>query len=106
MNVLNSHQLPETSQINPFTFEEEYKKASADGDPVLVIVMSSELSGTYQSAVTAALYMTVILLSLKRSRSTAPSEPMPVPERLLQLFSGHDIRLEKYRDFYYDAFRM
>lgn len=52
--LIENDTLPKTSQINPFTFEEEYKKASADGDPVLVIVMSSELSGTYQSAVTAA----------------------------------------------------
>lgn len=45
---------PKTSQINEFRFEEEFKKASADGSDVICITMSSKLSATHQSAVSAA----------------------------------------------------
>ena len=46
--------LPQTSQITPYRFEEAFKKATAEGDEVLAVLLSSKLSGTYQSAVTAA----------------------------------------------------
>lgn len=46
--------LPITSQVTPTAFEEEYQKAKDAGDQVFVITMSSELSGTYQSACIAA----------------------------------------------------
>lgn len=48
-----SKTLPHTSQVNPFTFEEEYKKILAAGDEGIVVTISGELSGTYRSAVTA-----------------------------------------------------
>ncbi len=47
-------QLPKTSQINPFRFEEEFEKVVAAGDDLVVITISSKLSGTYQSACEAA----------------------------------------------------
>lgn len=47
-------ELPKTSQINPFRFEEEFEKLTANGDQVVVITLSSKLSGTYQSAVEAS----------------------------------------------------
>jgi DegV family protein with EDD domain len=49
-----SQSLPTTSQINPAEFEEVYEKIINDGDEVLCILLASELSGTYQSAVIAA----------------------------------------------------
>ena len=45
---------PHTSQINIYTFEEEFEKVQEAGDTAIVILMSSKLSGTYQNAVVAA----------------------------------------------------
>ena len=46
--------LPTTSQATPFAFSEVYQKAVDRGEDVVVITISSLLSGTYQSAVIAA----------------------------------------------------
>ena len=54
-NILtNSKELPKTSQINPFRFEEEFEKMTANGDEVICITLSSKLSGTSASAKNAA----------------------------------------------------
>ena len=47
-------ELPKTSQINPFRYEEEFEKATKDGDEAIVITLSSKLSGTYLSACQAS----------------------------------------------------
>ena len=52
--LIESDVLPKTSQINSFIFEEEYEKALSDGDQLIVITISSKLSATNASAVTAA----------------------------------------------------
>ena len=52
--LIESDVLPATSQIAPYNFEQEYKKAKAAGEQVVVITMSGKLSGTYQSACIAA----------------------------------------------------
>ena len=52
--LIESKALPKTSQITPFRFEEEMGKLTANGDEVLVITLSSKLSGTYAAAVQAA----------------------------------------------------
>ena len=52
--LVESDELPTTSQIAPYRFEEEIKKAKDKGEDVLIITISSELSGTYQSACIAA----------------------------------------------------
>lgn len=52
--LIESDDLPKTSQINAFRFEEEFKKHVDNGDEVVVITISSKLSGTYQSALQAA----------------------------------------------------
>jgi DegV family protein with EDD domain len=44
---------PTTSQPTPTEFEEAFRKASADGDSVVCTCMSSEMSGTWQSAMQA-----------------------------------------------------
>lgn len=46
--------LPKTSQINAYRFEEAFEKCTANGDEVIVITLSSKLSGMYASAVSAA----------------------------------------------------
>lgn len=52
--LVESDELPHTSQATPFVFEEAYKRAVANGDDAVVITMSAKLSGTWQSAVVAA----------------------------------------------------
>ena len=46
--------LPTTSQATPYAFSAAFGQAVADGEEVVAIVVSSALSGTYQSAVIAA----------------------------------------------------
>ena len=52
--LIESSELPHTSQINSYTFEQEFEKIHEAGDSAVVILMSSKLSGTYQNAVIAA----------------------------------------------------
>ena len=47
-------ELPKTSQINPFRFEEAFEEATKNGDEVICIVLSSAISGTYSNALQAA----------------------------------------------------
>lgn len=47
-------EFPKTSQPTPMAFMEAYKKVIDNGDEAVVIVISSKLSGTYQSAKIAA----------------------------------------------------
>ena len=42
--------LPTTAQITPVRFEETFKKYLNDGYKIVVLTLSSEMSGTYQSA--------------------------------------------------------
>lgn len=52
--LMASEVLPTTSQITPAEFADAYESLTANGDSVVVITISSRLSGTYQSAVIAA----------------------------------------------------
>lgn len=52
--LIESDELPKTSQATPFTYHEALAPICAAGDEAVVITLSSKLSGTYQSAVTAA----------------------------------------------------
>lgn len=52
--LIESNELPKTSQVNPYRFEEEFEKLTANGDEVVVITISSKLSGTYRSACEAS----------------------------------------------------
>lgn len=53
--LVASEVLPTTSQPTPDAFAQAYKAAVAAGDQVVVITISSQLSGTYQSASIAAM---------------------------------------------------
>ena len=52
--LIESDTLPTTTLVSPTAFEKEYEKAAAEGEKVIVITISSKLSGTYQSAVAAS----------------------------------------------------
>ena len=52
--LIESDELPKTSQITAYRFEKEYKRLTANGDELVVIVISSKLSATYESAKSAA----------------------------------------------------
>lgn len=52
--LIESDELPRTSQLPPFEFEEAYRKATESGDTAIVITLAGKLSGTYQSACMAA----------------------------------------------------
>ena len=48
------HKLPSTSQPSPEAFEKAFQDAKDAGDEVIAILLSSKISGTYQSAQIAA----------------------------------------------------
>ena len=52
--LIESSELPTTSQIPPFQFAEAIRQALSEGKEVIVITLSAKLSGTYQSACIAA----------------------------------------------------
>lgn len=52
--LIESAELPKTSQITPYRFEEAFEEIVAKGDDGVVITISSKLSGTYESAKKAA----------------------------------------------------
>ena len=52
--LIESDTLPKTSQVTPYRFEEAFKKHTANGDELIVITISSKLSGTYEGAKQAA----------------------------------------------------
>lgn len=52
--LVNSEQLPTTSQPTPAAFEDAYREAVEAGHEVVCITIASKLSGTYQSATIAA----------------------------------------------------
>lgn len=52
--LIESTDLPQTSQINEYAWEESFKELTADGSDVIAITISSKLSGTYSCAVKAA----------------------------------------------------
>ena len=46
----NSERIPRTSQPSPADFEAVYKRVGEDGDTIISLHISAQLSGTYQSA--------------------------------------------------------
>ena len=52
--LIESDELPATSQLTPFTYSNIFEQVISSGDTAIVITLSSRLSGTYQSAVIAA----------------------------------------------------
>lgn len=52
--LIESDELPTTSQLTPYQYEEPFQAALDAGNEVLCITLSSKLSGCYQSAMMAA----------------------------------------------------
>ncbi|WP_293673910.1 DegV family protein [uncultured Parolsenella sp.] len=52
--LVEGDELPMTGQVNPYAFEEAISEARNAGEEVVVITLSSKLSGTNGSALTAA----------------------------------------------------
>ena len=52
--LVETDELPKTSQITPYRYEEEFRKAVSEGDKVICCCLSSGVSGSYQSACLAA----------------------------------------------------
>ena len=52
--LVESDELPTTSQASPAAFEREYASAAQAGDSAVVLTISAQLSGTHQSACIAA----------------------------------------------------
>lgn len=52
--LIESAELPQTSQINEYSWEKRFGQLTADGSEVIAITISSKLSGTYSCAVKAA----------------------------------------------------
>ncbi len=52
--LIECDELPQTSQINEYRFDECFERLTSDGDEVIAIVISSKLSGTYDCACRAA----------------------------------------------------
>lgn len=51
--LVEHKELPTTSAVNPYAFEEKFKEYTEAGDDVIAILFAKELSGTFQSAVIA-----------------------------------------------------
>jgi len=52
--LIETDELPTTSQISPYEYEKAFKQAVESGDTVICITISSKLSGCHQSAHIAA----------------------------------------------------
>lgn len=52
--LIESNELPKTSQINPYRFEEKFTELVGQGYDVVAVTISSKLSGTYSGARDAA----------------------------------------------------
>ena len=52
--LIETDELPKTSQITPYRFTEAFERLTKDGDDVIVITISSKLSNTYNSAYLAS----------------------------------------------------
>ncbi|WP_099188739.1 DegV family protein [Tepidibacter mesophilus] len=51
--IENNNEFPKTSQVTPFEFIETFDDLTKNSDEVLAILMSSKMSGTYNSAIIA-----------------------------------------------------
>ena len=74
--LIESDELPRTSQIPPMVFQDIFADLVAAGDTAVVITLSSHISGTYQSACIAA-------APYKESVFVVDSENATVGERIL-----------------------
>lgn len=74
--LVETDELPRTSQIPPMVFQDIFQEIVTAGDTAVVITLSSHISGTYQSACIAA-------APFKESVFVVDSENATIGERLL-----------------------
>lgn len=74
--LVETDELPRTSQIPPMVFQDIFQEIVTAGDAAVVITLSSHISGTYQSACIAA-------APFKESVFVVDSENATIGERLL-----------------------
>lgn len=74
--LVETDELPRTSQIPPMVFQDIFQEIVTAGDTTVVITLSSHISGTYQSACIAA-------APFKESVFVVDSENATIGERLL-----------------------
>ena len=74
--LVETDDLPRTSQIPPMVFQDLFQEAVDAGDEVVCITLSSHISGTYQSACIAA-------APFKESVFVVDSENATIGERIL-----------------------
>lgn len=54
IKLIETDELPTTSQISPYDYEEKFRELTANGDSLVCITLSSKLSGSYNNACMAA----------------------------------------------------
>lgn len=69
LKLKQANKLPTTSQVNPGTFIEAFERVINAGDEAVVILMSSEMSGTYNAALSAVDYLATDRISVIDSRA-------------------------------------
>ncbi len=78
--LIETGELPHTSQLTPFQYREAFSRAADDGDGVIYISLSSKLSGSCASAVAAA-------AEFDGKVSVVDSENVCVGQQLLVLYA-------------------
>lgn len=82
--MIDGNLLPKTSQITPFQYTEAIDKVLENGDTPVIITLSSNLSGTYSSAMIAASnYDNVYVVD---------SENASIGEKILILYAINEIK--------------
>ena len=90
--LINEGAFPSTTQPTPNDFLEVYKKLSKETDEILVIVVSSKLSGTYQSATQAkALLKNDCRIEVIDSLSVAMGEGLIVIDAVRAVKAGANL---------------
>ncbi len=81
--------LPTTSQVNPGRFIESFEKLIEAGDEAVVILMSSDMSGTYNAALSAVEYLNTDKISVVDSRAISFGYGLLVIEAARMAERGH-----------------
>ncbi len=85
-----ANKLPTTSQVNPGTFIEIFERIVAEGDEAVVILMSSDMSGTYNAALSAIEYIGTDKISVIDSRAISFGYGLLVIEAARMAERGED----------------
>ena len=93
IRLAQSPTLPTTSQVSVHQFSELFKQLSADHEGILCIVISSGISGTYDSAEGALQEFDTVPVKLVDTRTTACGQALAVMAAVRALEDG--MRLEE-----------